>query len=199
MVNVPALSTYVTEAALNALSSDARVEVVNGEIVEMSPVGGRHDIIAQNINRVIDPFVMGNGVGLVFMDGLMFYLKRSGDRLYQARVPDLSFVRADAIPDDWDDEKPFPGAPTLAVEIMSPDDKVTDVMEKTREYFEAGTEQVWVAYPRTQEVYQYLGIKEVRIYSDDEPMDVSALFPGLTLTLSQIFSDSLKKLRVRHK
>lgn len=197
MADAPALTTYVTEDELMALGSDARVEVVDGEIIEMSPVGGLHEIIVQNINRILDRYVTDHNSGLVFPDGLIFYLKRSGKRLYQARVPDLSFVRADAIPSDWAVEKPFPRAPTLAVEVMSPDDKMVDVIEKTGEYFDAGTEQVWVIFPRTREIYQYRDVTNVKIYRGDDIIDVSALFPDLMLTLGAIFNDPLEKLRRR--
>ena len=38
----------ITEAELMALGSDARVEVVEGEIVEMAPVGMRHQFVGGN-------------------------------------------------------------------------------------------------------------------------------------------------------
>ena len=39
----------ITEAELMALGSDARVEIVEGEIVEMAPLGMRHQFVSRNI------------------------------------------------------------------------------------------------------------------------------------------------------
>jgi Uma2 family endonuclease len=41
---------YVTEESLLALPSDARVEVICGEIVRMSPAGGLHHFICGNLH-----------------------------------------------------------------------------------------------------------------------------------------------------
>jgi Uma2 family endonuclease len=189
MVDLPATRTFIREDELLALGSDAWVEVVDGEVVEMSPNGVLHHFVGGNVYSCLGQYAIAHKIGFVFMTGLMFYLKRDGDRLYQARVPDVWFVHKDSIPSDWNLEKPFPGAPTLAVEVMSPDDKLEDVVKKVGEYFDAGTVQSWVMLPRQKEVYQYVrGKSKVRIYSGDDEMDVEALFPGLKLSLKDIFA-----------
>jgi Uma2 family endonuclease len=191
MADAPALTTYVTEADLDALGSDARVEIVNGEIVEMSPVGALHHIVGGNIHDLLKAHVKANRLGWVFMDGVIYYLKHDGPRLYQARVPDVSFVRRESIPGNWNIEKPLPIAPTLAVEVMSPDDKIEEVIEKVGEYLDAGTEQVWVVFPRAKEVQQYRrGDSQVHLYRTGDSIDVTALFPGLSLSLVEIFDTS---------
>lgn len=180
---------YVTEEALMALPSDAHVEVVNGEIVEMSPVGGTHHFICGNIHDIIKSYARQHQFGYVFMDGLIFYLGREGHRLTQARVPDVSFVAKQHIPADWILERPFPGAPTLAVEVFSPNDDEEELLAKTREYLNAGTEQVWLVYPRQKEVHQYKrGQSIIQTYSGDTAIDAGDLFPGLTLPLADVFA-----------
>lgn len=178
----------LTVADLMRLGSDARVEVVNGEIVEMTPVGGRHAFIVNQIFLLLHPVVNQHKLGYLFTDGLIYLLdEREGVRL--ARVPDASFVRKAAIPADWDIERPFPGAPTLAVEVMSPDDQFEEVIQKVREYFEAGTEEVWVVLPRQKAIYRYRrGESVVQTYDEPDRMDVGTLFPGLTLALSDVFA-----------
>jgi Uma2 family endonuclease len=104
-------------------------------------------------------------------------------------VPDVSFIRLENIPLDWNIERPFPGAPTLAIEVMSPDDKAVDLQKRIHDYLSAGTEQIWVAYPDTREIHQYIrGEEMIRIYQNDDVMDVESLFPGLTLVTSELFN-----------
>ena len=62
-------SKAVTLDDLMALGSDARVEVINGEVVEMAPVGGLHHIVGGNINYLLKTYVDEHKLGIVFMDG----------------------------------------------------------------------------------------------------------------------------------
>ncbi len=180
----------ITEAELMALGSDARVEVVEGEIVEMAPVGMRHQFVGMNILRPLDRYVLENDFGFVFYDGLIYLLNQEGQHLRGARVPDVSFIRKGMIPKGWNIERPFPGAPTLAVEVVSPDDDAEDLLKRTRDYLRAGSEQVWIAYPSEREAHQHKrGADVVRIYAnDDDAIDTADLFPGLTLTVAEIFA-----------
>jgi len=123
------------------------------------------------------------------MDGLIYILATEGPGLRTARVPDVSFVKKEAIPVDWEIERPFPGAPTVAVEVMSPDDEIEDVLQKVREYLNAGTEQVLVIFPKQQEVHQYRrGESQVRTYRGADKLDMGEAVPGLILELASIFA-----------
>ena len=180
----------ITEAELMALGSDARVEVVEGEIVEMAPVGLRHQFVGGNFFRPLDQYVRENNLGFVFYDGLIYLLDQNEKHLRGARVPDVSFIRKGMIPKGWNIDRPFPGAPTLAIEVVSPDDDAEDLLKRTRDYLRAGSEQVWIAYPSEREVHQHRrGADTVRVYTQDsDVIDVEGLLPGLTLTLGTIFA-----------
>jgi Uma2 family endonuclease len=172
------------------LGSDAQVEVIDGEMLLMSPVGVLHHIIVSNILRVLYAYMTMHEIGSVFPDGLLYLMHGQPKRLKDSFVPDLSFVRNDNFPTNWDISKPHPGAPNLAVEVVSPGDDANKLQTKVRTYLDKGTEQVWVVYPETREVYQYRveGTPElVRIYREHETMDVEGLFPELVLSLDMVF------------
>jgi len=179
----------ITEAELMALGSDARVEVIDGEVVEMAPVGIRHQFIGGNFYHPLYNHVKEHDLGFVFYDSLIYLLDQTAKHLRGARVPDVSFVRKGMLPKDWNIDRPFPGAPTLAIEVVSPDDDAEDLLKRTRDYLRAGSEQVWIAYPNEREVHQHKsGADVVRVYTQDgDVIDVEGLFPGLTLTLGEIF------------
>ncbi len=166
-----------------------RVEIINGEIVEMAAAGAIHQIVGSNTFLVVHPFVMEKQLGAVFYDGMTFLMHSPARRLKDSFVPDISFIRSDNIPAKWDPNKPHPGVPDLAIEIVSPGDDGDDVQTKRRTYLEKGTEQVWVMYPKSQEVHQFRrdGSPEVRIYKMGQTLDCEALFPGLVLTTDMIF------------
>lgn len=179
----------ITEAELMALGSDARVEVVDGKVVEMAPVGIEHQFVGGNFHDPLKAYVKQHDLGFVFYDGLIYLLNQEGQGLCRARVTDVSFVRKGILPKGWNIKRPFPGAPTLAIEVVSPDYDAEDLLKRTRDYLRAGSEQVWIAYPNEREVHQHKrGVDMVRVYAQDtDTLDVEGLFPGLTLTVDEIF------------
>ncbi|PJF25857.1 MAG: hypothetical protein CUN53_10640 [Phototrophicales bacterium] len=174
--------------ALMALGSDARVEVIDGEIVYMSPVGGEHQDIGGNLYDIWKAFVKAHRLGLVYFDGLLYLLHQKGTRLKGSLVPDISFIRKADIPKHWDRRRPFPGAPTIAVEIISPSDEPENLIRRVRMYLEAGTEAVWAIYPETQEVHIYTADGAIQRYFDEMTIDMGAFMPGLTIPLPAIFA-----------
>lgn len=169
---------------------DQRFEIVNGDIVNMAPIGIRHNIVAGNIYRALFAFVTPLRLGYVFTDNLIYVLEhnpKTGIRL--TRVPDGSFVRKERLPEKYDLSLPFPGAPDLAIEVLSPDDTAAEVLKRIRDYFAHGTEQVWVVYPEQREVHQCKrGESGSRIYAGTDEIEAETVLPGFRLSLSEIFA-----------
>ncbi len=188
MADIAIERTAVTLDDLMALGEDARVEVINGEVVEMAPVGGLHHLVNGNILRVLDAYVNEHELGIVFMDNLLYLMNENPHHLRGSFAPDLSFIRKENIPAKWDLSLPFPGIPDFAVEVMSPGDDAQDVQVKVRAYLDKGTEQVWVVYPLLHEVHQHRrDAKTIRIYRGDEQIDTESMFPGFILTMEMVF------------
>lgn len=190
MTDAPVEIKLISEDELMRLGSNAYVEVVDGELVYMTPNGGIHVFVIGNTYRELYPIVSENKLGYLFTDGLIYRLSGTSEGVRSARVPDVSFIRKANIPKDWDMNRPFPGAPDLAIEVISPGDDAEEILKKVREYFTKGTEQVWLMYPATKEVHQYFrdNPSSVRVYTGDEYIDVEAFFPGLELVTSVLFA-----------
>lgn len=174
-----------------AIASQKQVEIVDGDWVDMPAAGGLHQIIASNLLRLLDAYVYQHQTGTVFPDGMTYLMHSPTNNLKDSFVPDVSFLLAENIIATWDIEKPYPGVPDLAVEIISPNDSATDVQRKLHTYLSKGTQQVWLIYPDTQDVHQYINGDPIhlRLYSDPQhTINASALFAGITgLTLAAIF------------
>lgn len=166
-------------------------EIIDGRVIDVMGVGGLHHLIAHNIYRILDAFASRTGIGEVFFDGLLYLMFVQETFLKHAYIPDVSFLRTVNIPANWDVEKPYPGVPDLAVEAISSDDDAEDVQVKLRTYLDRGTEQVWLVYPKTKELHQYIAgeVETVRIYKGSQKIDAEALFPGIEgLTTDAIFA-----------
>lgn len=168
---------------------DARIEIVEGDVVAMTAAGMVHQLIGGNVYDALKPYAKANKLGIVVFDGLTYLMFSDAKGLKDSFVPDVSFIRAENILPNFDPNKPYPGIPDLAVEVVSPNDEADILQRKVRTYLQKGTEQVWVMYPGTREVYQYRRDKnpEVRLYSGSQKLDVEAMFPGLELTTDIIF------------
>lgn len=176
----------MTVDQLMALGSEAHIEVIDGEVVEMSPVGGLHHIVAGNIHRTL---ASCTDLGILFVHGLLHLLDWVNDGVKRARVPDVSYIRKENIPKNWQLEKPFPGVPDLAVEVMSPNDNANALLKRVRDYLDAGTEEVWVVYPDQKEVHQHQGRLPTvaNLYQNDDRIAAENLFPGLEIITASFF------------
>jgi Uma2 family endonuclease len=190
------LLTLEAYLALQA-KSEVGLEIIDGEIREkIMPGGGGgiHVHIGGNVFRPLDRYIQAHPEhGLVFSDGLTYLMGGVEQGLKDSFIPDVSFIRASAVPADWDFERPFPGVPTLAVEVVSPGDEADDLIAKVGVYLAKGTEQVWVLYPRSRSLHQYHldenGHTIVRVWEGDQALDVSALFPGIEpISVSALFA-----------
>lgn len=78
------------------------------------------------------------------------------------RTPDVSFVATGRL--DTQTEHAFPElAPDLAIEVVSPDDRPREILDKVREYLQAGVRLVWVIEPKRRQATAYRGLTDVRV------------------------------------
>jgi Uma2 family endonuclease len=124
-------------------TGDVRRELVDGEIIEMTPAGGVHGRISGRIYRRLAEHVEARGGGEVVVGDVGFVLNLPTDP-ERVRAPDVAFVSVDRLPDGRLPQGFLPGAPDLAVEVLSLRDNPLEVQQKVRDYLEAGARLVWV-------------------------------------------------------
>lgn len=184
--------TILTEMDLLRLGAqDRRFEVIDGEIKEMSPVGYEHSTVVGNTYDVLNPHVKAHKLGYVHGDSLIYVLhvdEETGVR--KTRIPDVSFIRRGRLPNKEARALPFHGAPDLAVEVVSPDDKADELLERIHDYFEYGTEQVWVLYPAQRELHQLIrGESGSHIFKAGDTFASGDLFAALRVNISDLFRE----------
>lgn len=158
----------------------ARVELVKGIPVEMSGPKTRHAVVAAYLSRFLVAHVMDYALGVVLLEG-SFYL--SEDDL---RRPDLAFVaKPDSEGLDLDNYVPF--APTLAVEIISPNDAATMVHDKAQAYRQAGTLLIWIIYPASKMLVVHYPDGSAQTLTVEDTLRGGDILPGFELPLERIF------------
>lgn len=171
----------MTAEELLAMPDDGmRHELVRGELITMAPAGWDHGRVGGKIEKLLILHVDANRLGVVPIYHTGYLLTRNPDTV---RAPDVSFVRLER---DRTERGFYPGAPDLAVEVISPWDRYTEVEEKTREYLRAGTRMVIVVDPQLQTARVHTSAATTDLGIDDT-IDGGEVVPGWKLPLREIF------------
>lgn len=180
-----AIQSMTAEELLRLPDDNMRHELVKGELRTMAPSGGEHGITTIRVTLPVARYVEEKGLGVVFGAETGFILSRNPDTV---RAPDLAFIATEKLPATGIPRRGYwPGAPDLAVEVLSPDDSACEVEEKVADYFEAGTRMVWVVNPRRRTVTVYRSPQTSTILSATDELDGQEVVPGFRCRIADIF------------
>jgi Uma2 family endonuclease len=160
-----------------------RHELVRGEVTTMSPPMSEHGQIVALLTGLLLQQVRSNRSGRVFTGG-GFLLHRNPDTV---REPDVAFVRQEALDRVGSNDGYWPGAPDLAVEVISPNDRYTEVDEKVQEYLEAGARLVWIVNPRRQSITVRTQ-SDVKLLGEADSLGGGDVVPGFVCAVREIFA-----------
>lgn len=155
-------------------------ELVDGEVRAVAPVGGQHGRVQARLCALLMQHTLAHGGADVAVE-VGF---RLNDRT--VRAPDVAVLSLTDFPEGARPDGFLAGAPTLAIEVISPGDAFSDVMAKAQAYVDAGSRWVWVVDPRAR-VVLVLDQGVIHVRRDGEALEVTALLPGFTLPISQLF------------
>ncbi|MYC06014.1 MAG: Uma2 family endonuclease [Chloroflexi bacterium] len=177
----------MTADELFAMPDDGyRYELVRGELRKMAPEGGEHSWISSDIDGSLNPYVKVNSLGKTFTNDPGFILQRDPDHV---RAPDVAFVRRERIEVIGKQTGYWPEAPDLAVEVISPHDRYTEVDEKVADWLAAGTRMVIVVNPRNNTVRVHRSPTDVVSLTIDDTLDGGDVVPGWRMPLTEILLD----------
>lgn len=171
-----------TAQDLLEMPGDFHGELVNGELRQMAPAGFEHGAAVVDLTGPLSQHIRAQKLGIVVGAETGFQIGPN-----TVRAPDIAFVSAERIAQTGIPAGYFPGAPDLAVEVVSLGDRVFEVDEKVEMWLEAGTLQVWVVNPRRRVVTIYERDGQTHTLRAEEALDGGTLLPGFHLPISEIF------------
>lgn len=179
------MQTFTVEDLERIPDDGFRYELVRGELRKMVPSGYSHGKIAARLTWRLAHFVEVHNLGVVAAAETGFLLSSDPATV---RAPDVAFVSRPRLEAAGAVEGYWPGAPDLAIEVISPGDTYAEVEEKVVDWLEAGTRMVVVVNPRQRLVTVYRSLAEVLILTPNDALDGSDVVPGWTMKIAELFS-----------
>ncbi len=162
-----------------------RHELWRGELRRMSPAGHWHSSLALRLGAMLEVHARRQRLGRVYGADGGFQVATDPDTVL---APDVAFVRRDRLPPSGG-RGFFPGAPDLAVEVRSPDDSRRELADKVATWLAHGSQEVWVVDPKRRTLAVHRDGTAPRTLAEDATLRDSAVLPGFTLVLAELFDD----------
>jgi Uma2 family endonuclease len=160
------------------------VEWVNGEVVPMPPISDEHDDVSALLLSLLLHFVQHHKLGIVKHDPFQM---RTGPDL-PGRAPDIFYVSKR---NRRRVQRTFLDGPAdLVIEIISPDSRTIDRVEKFREYEQGGVREYWLIDPERRRAEFYRRGRDGRfrpIPLDDDGIFRSTVLKGLWLEVDWLW------------
>lgn len=165
---------------------DRRYELIDGELIEMSPTNLLHNWLALEIGGEIRDFVKRHNLGYAGVEG---GFSPPGDR-HNLYAPDVSFVSKARMPQPM--PQTFAGfMPDLAVEIASPNNSARELRGRAEIFLRSDTSVVWIVYPSgtCAEICRLDENGELEIEDIDinGALTAEEVLPGFDLPLRKLF------------
>ncbi len=157
---------------------ERRVELVQGEVVEMAMGGPVHERVKSNLNEILVVWLSHNRIGKLFVETGY----RIGD--HDLLVPDLSLLSNDRLSRGIEDL--LSSAPDLAIEIVS-SETAARLRAKIDLYLKHGSKAVWAVYPEQRIIEVHSPNGQSRKLEQDQVLEDRDALPGFSTPVSAIF------------
>lgn len=178
--------TPATIEDLYNIPDDMNAELVNGEIVLMTPTGGLPGIAEDNIFLSLARYEATTDWGVAVADGKGFLVDLPNRESFS---PDAAYYAGEA------SAGYYQGAPIFAAEVRSENDygpaAERKIAAKIRDYFKAGTQVVWdvdVLREGVVRVYRAANPDRPTIYRKGEIAEAEPALPGWSMPVDSLFS-----------
>jgi len=159
-----------------------RYELLQGELIQMTPAGARHGQTAVLVGSILCTFVKEKRLGHVVSNDTGVFTEKDPDTVL---APDLAYWRRETLPELPEGFAEV--APDLAVEVVSPSDSQSYVHRKVLHYLDHGVPLVWVVDPKARTVTVYRSRRDVCILSETEEITGGEVLPGFSCRVGEFF------------
>ncbi|MBW4657504.1 MAG: Uma2 family endonuclease [Drouetiella hepatica Uher 2000/2452] len=162
---------------------DYRLELVDGEIIVMSPSGFESNEVAAEIIRQLGNWVRPRRLGRVLASSAGYILPNANE---DVRAPDASFIRADRLKRTTSEFAQL--VPDLMFEVASKSDRPEKLRIKIRTFLELGTQVGILVDPRIHALEVHHAEQEAIVLRDGDVLALPELLPEWEMEVSSIWA-----------
>lgn len=168
-------------------NADRYFELERGKVIEMPPPFPWHGFLTAQVTHILRIYADQCGIGFVLSNDAGVVVEQDPDTV---RGPDVSYY-AESLSDPVQFEnllrKYLTIPPVIAVEVLSPSDRVNRVAAKVDEYLAFGVKQVWVVDPETKDVAVHRPGQSMSLLEGDAELLGGDDLPGFSCRVSDFF------------
>ncbi len=144
----------------------------------------RHGKACIRLGRFLDEFAEASDLGHVMSNDPFVEINSVPKSI---RAPDFVFYSFDRLPKGEVPEELLPCQQNLAVEVKSPSNTWSELIEKTEEYFRSEVQVDIILDPSAKVAKIHRPSSPVETVNASESLAIPDLFPGFSLPLSKLF------------
>lgn len=156
-------------------------ELDRGEVIDVPSPGEGHGFFTILIGHLLMNYVLrrgrgtvvGNDAGLVISDNTVL-------------GPDLMLFDETIAPKDLS-PRHSRRVPLLCVEVLSPSNRMTQMMRKVTRYFERGVRLVWLVDPDERSVHVFRTDELPKLLDDTETLTGNGVLPDFSCLVADLF------------
>lgn len=181
------VTTRTTTAAdLYAMGSDARFELIQGELVSVSPASFKTNLVLGNMYFAIRSFVQSREMGYVSVAEAGFLVETNPDTVV---APDVAYIARDRMPKPIPDRGYLPVVPDLIVEVISPTDERHDIQTKKALFARIVVPLVWWIDPRREAASIHIPGQVIQTIDRTGQFDGGNVLPGFRMAFNDLLED----------
>jgi Uma2 family endonuclease len=180
-----AVARLYTVQDLEQSPPEGEWELIDGELVPMTPSSLESSSLGHRIGRIVGNFVDAHDLGMMTGADGGYVLFPDRETL---RVPDVGFIRKDRVPPVAERSRFARLAPDLVVEVLSPSDRMVDALSKVAMYLQAGVRLVWLIDPDSKTITVFRPDAAPRTMGLGDTLDGGDVLPDFGVPVAEIFA-----------
>lgn len=160
-------------------------EYICGEVVQKVAPSWNHGVLVLEIGAMLRDYLRKSGEG--FVNSELRHAARAEQRAY---LPDVNVTLQERAPRARELRRrgPIEVPPDFAIEVLSPDDNASRVLEKVDFYIRNGVRLVWLVDPDLETITVYRPGEAPRTHRALEVIDAAPVLRDFHLSLADLFA-----------
>jgi Uma2 family endonuclease len=176
----------MTIEELEALPDDDRFyELIEGELIELSPTGIRHGDVVSLLVQALNVYAANRSDIRIWIGETGYVFGRNPDTVLAPDIAILTKAQLEATPRTSDRFNEV--VPAIVIEVKSPSNREAEIAKKLGIYLAAGVKEVWWVRPNEQQMMVHRQDRAPVTFNVSDMLGNSELLPGFELRLSELF------------